>query len=226
MWLASLALLVTSTTSAQHAGPPVAPAHQQHDAHADHFGRHFSNAAEWVKTFDDPARDAWQMPDRVIEALRLTPGLAVADVGAGTGYFSTRLARSAAAPRVYAVDVEPSMVAHLAERARRERLANITAVQADVDATNLPEPVDLVLLVDTWHHIPNRVAYFTALTSKLKPGGRLAIIDFRKDAPQGPPVQFRFTPTQITAELNQAGFELQESHAFLPHQVFLIYQRR
>jgi ubiquinone/menaquinone biosynthesis C-methylase UbiE len=218
-------------------GDPVAPGsvaaatqgHQQAATHnpsgaqADHFGRHFDNAAEWVKTFDDPARDTWQMPDRVIEALQLKRGQSVADVGAGTGYFSTRLAKSAPAPKVYAVDIEPSMVAHLTERAKGEGLANMTAVLAGADRTNLPEPVDVVLVVDTFHHIPNRVAYFTALKANLKPGGRLAIVDFRKDAPQGPPVEFRFTPDQISAELAQAGFRLQASHDFLPQQVFLVY---
>jgi ubiquinone/menaquinone biosynthesis C-methylase UbiE len=203
--------------------------HQQAATHnpaggqADHFGRHFDNAADWVKTFDDPARDTWQMPARVIDALQLKKGQAVADVGAGTGYFSTRLAKSAAAPTVYAVDIEPSMVAHLTERAKGEGLANMKAVLAGADTTNLPEPVDVVLIVDTFHHIPNRVAYFAALKTKLKAGGRVAIVDFRKDAPQGPPVEFRFTPDQITAELGQAGFQLQASHGFLPQQVFLVY---
>jgi ubiquinone/menaquinone biosynthesis C-methylase UbiE len=191
---------------------------------ADHFGRHFDNAADWVKTFDDPGRDRWQMPSRVIDALQLKQGQAVADVGAGTGYFSTRLARSAAAPTVYAVDIEPSMVAHLTERAKGEGLANMTAVLAGPNTTNLPEPVDVVLIVDTFHHIPNRVAYFTALKGKLKSGGRVAIVDFRKDAPQGPPVEFRFTPEQITAELGQAGFRLEASHDVLPQQLFLIYR--
>jgi ubiquinone/menaquinone biosynthesis C-methylase UbiE len=205
-------------------GHQQAATHNPAGAQADHFGRHFDNAADWVKTFDDPARDTWQMPARVIDALQLKQGQAVADVGAGTGYFSTRLAKSAAAPKVYAVDIEPSMVAHLTARAKREGLANMTAVLAGVNTTNLPEPVDIVLIVDTFHHIPNRVAYLTALKGRLKPGGRVAIVDFRKDAPQGPPVEFRFTPEQLTAELSQAGFQLEATHDFLPQQLFLIYR--
>jgi ubiquinone/menaquinone biosynthesis C-methylase UbiE len=204
-------------------GHEQAGAHNPGGAQADHFGRHFDNAADWVKTFDDPARDAWQMPDRVIEALQLKRGHLVADIGAGTGYFSMRLAKSAAAPKVYAVDIEPSMVAHLTRRATQEGLNNVTAVLAGADRTNLPEAVDMVLVVDTFHHIPNRVAYFTALKAKMKPGARLAIVDFRKEAPQGPPVEFRFTPDQISAELAKAGFSLQASHDFLPQQLFLIY---
>jgi SAM-dependent methyltransferase len=103
-------------------------------------------------------------------------------------------------------------------------LKNVTAVLAGADRTNLPEEVDVALLVDTFHHIPNRVAYFTALKARLKPGARLAIIDFRKDSPEGPPVEFRFVPDQISAELAQAGFVLQSTHDFLPRQMFLVYR--
>ena len=198
-------------------------AHAQHTPKADHFGRHFDNAEEWAKNFDDPARDDWQMPARVIDALQLKPGQLVADIGAGTGYFTVRLAKSPASPKVYAVDIERSMVEYVTKRAMRDGLKNVFAVQAGAEGTNLPEPVDLVLVVDTYHHIPNRVAYFTALKALMKPGARLAIIDFRKGAPSGPPEEFRFTPDQISTELGAAGFTLQTSHDFLPRQIFLVY---
>ena len=203
-----------SALTAEHPGHMPDHAAQKGDhtpgAQADHFGRHFDNAEEWAKDFDDPARDEWQLPSRVIDALKLTSGQLVADIGAGTGYFTVRLAKSPAAPTVYAVDIEPSMVEYVRQRAAREGLKNVVAVQAGADRTNLPEPVDLVLVVDTYHHIPNRVAYFTALKAHVKPGGRLAIVDFRKDSPSGPPVEFRFTPDQINAELASAGFSLQD----------------
>lgn len=78
--------------------------------------------------------------------------------------------------------------------------------------------------MDTYHHIPNQVAYFTALKAHLKPSARLAIIGFRKGAPSGPPEEFRLTPDQISAELAKAGFSLQVSHDFLPRQNFLVYR--
>jgi len=84
--------------------------------------------------------------------------------------------------------------------------------------------VDVVLIVDTYHHLPNRVAYFTELRRQLKPAARLAIVDFRKGAPDGPPDEFRFTPAQISKELEQAGFILAASHDFLPRQHFLVYR--
>jgi SAM-dependent methyltransferase len=118
------------------------------------------------------------------------------------------------------------MVEYVRNRAARDGLTNVFAVRAGADRTNLPEPVDVALVVDTYHHIPERVAYFTALKALLKPGARLAIVDFTKDSPDGPPVEFRFTSEQITAELAKAGFALQVQHHFLPRQMFLIYQAK
>lgn len=189
-----------------------------------HMEHRFDNPEVSAKSFDDPARDVWQMPARVIAALNLRSGQSVADIGSGTGYFAIALAKGPTAPRVYAVDIEPAMVAYVRQRAAKEGLTNVFAVQGAGDRTNLPEPVDVVLIVDTYHHLPNRVAYFTALKQRLKPSGRLAIVDFRKGAPGGPPDEFRFTPEQISGELARAGFTLQAQHDFLPRQVFLVYQ--
>ena len=219
--LALVLALAALPAAAQHPAGGGQPAE-----HTDHFEHRFDNAAEYAKTFDDPARDEWQMPSRVLDALKIAPGQVVADIGAGTGYFAVRLAKLPAAPTVYAVDVEASMVEHLTHRAMHEGLKNITAVKADANRANLPQPVDLALLVDVFHHVPNRVAYFTALKAQMKPGARLAIVDFRKGAPAGPPEHFRFTPEQISGELAQAGFALVESHDFLPRQHFLIYQAK
>jgi SAM-dependent methyltransferase len=207
--------------------PAVSGGVQQHgDAAPDHFAHRFDNVEELVKRFDDPSRDEWQMPARVIDALQLVPGAVVADIGAGTGYFTVRLARAPARPKVYAVDIEPTMIAHLRHRAMLEGLSNVAAVQASADRSNLPESVDVALIVDTYHHIPNRVAYFTALKTSMKPGARLAIVDFRKGAPEGPPEEFRFTPQQIRDELASAGFSLTAEHDFLPRQIFLIFTAR
>jgi ubiquinone/menaquinone biosynthesis C-methylase UbiE len=212
---ASMILLVATGLTAQHQ-PPAGqkPDHMQHA---------FDDPDRYAKQFDDPDRDAWQLPDRVIAALGLKTGQSVADIGAGTGYFSMRLAKSPAAPSVYAVDIEPKMVDYLKGRAAKEGVKNVTAVQAAADSPNLPAPVDTILVVDTYHHIPNRVEYFRKLRASIKPGGQLAIVDFRKDAPDGPPAQFRFTAEEISAELTKAGYRLVSSHAFLPRQLFLGY---
>jgi cyclopropane fatty-acyl-phospholipid synthase-like methyltransferase len=213
-----LAVSLTAGIRAQDHG-------QQHGAagHADHMDHSFADVERYAKTFDDPARDAWQMPDHVIGALGLTAGQSVADIGAGTGYFSVRLARAAGSPKVFAVDIEPAMVAYLQRRATQEGLKNVVPIRASADRANLPEAVDAVLIVDTYHHIPNRVAYFTELKKSLKRGGKVAIVDFKKGAPDGPPEEFRFTAEQITGELGKAGLQLQAQHDFLPRQLFLVY---
>jgi len=196
---------------------------QREPSHADHMEHHF-DPKESAKNFDDPARDAWQMPDRVIAALNLKPGQIAADIGAGTGYFSVRLARSSSAPKVYAADIEPSMVEYLRGRAAKEGLKNVVAVQAAADTPNLPEPVDLVLIVDTYHHIGDREVYFRKLTRSLRPGGRVAIIDFKSDLPEGPPKEFRFPVEKFEGEMSRAGYRLSAQHDFLPRQNFLIFE--
>lgn len=190
---------------------------------ADHLEKHF-DAEESARRFDDPARDTWQVPDQVIAALNLKRGQSVADIGAGTGYFTVRLAKSKASPKVYATDIEPSMVKYLRERAAKEGLDNVVVVQASHDKPNLPEPVDLVLVVNTYHHIGNREAYFLRLAKSIKPGGRVAIIDFKPDSPEGPPKEFRFPPERFRAEMGKAGYKLTTQHSFLPRQVFLIFE--
>lgn len=191
----------------------------------DHMHRRFDDAEKWAKNFDDPARDAWQMPDRVIAALDLKPGQSVADIGAGTGYFSVRLAKSAAAPQVFSVDIEQSMVDYIRHRAHKEDLKNITPVLASAESPNIPEPVDLILIVDTFHHIGQRAAYFRNLRKSLKPGGRLAIVEWLPEGQMGPPAQFRFSAEQVAKELAAAGWKPAGQHTFLPNQSFTIYRR-
>jgi SAM-dependent methyltransferase len=126
--------------------------------------------------------------------------------------------------RVYGVDVEPDMVKYLSERAAKEKLSNLTAVAGAPDDARIPAPVDLVILVDVYHHVDKRAEYFRKLRTALKPGGRVAIIDFRLDTPAGPPKNARVAPDRVQAEMKNAGFVLAEEHAFLPNQYFLIFK--
>lgn len=196
----------------------------QHPPQPDHMQHRFDDPERFAKSFDDAARDEWQMPSRVIAVLALPPDARVADVGAGTGYFTIRLARAVPKGTVYAVDIEPSMLEHVRKRALADQLANVTPVQATSSSPNLPAPVDVVLVVNTYHHVPGRPSYFASLRASLQPGGRVAIIDFRKDAPDGPPREFRFEPSQIVDEMTQAGYVLESSPDFLPRQHFLIFR--
>lgn len=199
-----------------------APQHGQQKP--DHMQHRFDDPERYAKSFDDPARDTWQMPTRVIDVLKLSPNASVADIGAGTGYFSVRLAKAVPHGTVYAVDVEPAMLAHIRQRAAGDGLTNIVPVQATAAAPNLAKPVDMVLIVDTYHHLPSRATYFRDLLKSLTAGGRVAIVDFRKDSPEGPPVEFRFDADQIVSEMKQAGYQLDARHDFLPRQHFLVFR--
>ena len=184
----------------------------------------FGDAEKWSHVFDDPKRDAWQKPHEVIQALALRPDAVVADIGSGTGYFAVRLASMLSKGRVYGVDVEPDMVKYLAERAKREKRVNLVAVAGAPDDPRLPEKTDLILLVDVFHHIDERERYFRRLQASLKPGGRIAIIDFRLDSPEGPPPAARIAPEKVIAEMKAAGYALAKQHGFLPNQYFLLFE--
>ena len=167
-------------------------------AQSPHTHQHsFGDAQKWSKIFDDPERDAWQKPHEVIQALALKPDAVVADIGAGTGYFAVRLAHMLPKGRVYAVDTEAAMVKHVAERAKKAGLANVTAVHGGADDPRIPDKADVVLFVDVYHHIDGRERYFARLANALKPGGRLAIVDFRMDSPRGPPKSARIEPERV-----------------------------
>jgi predicted methyltransferase len=195
-------------------------------AQAPHTHRHsFGDAEKWAHVFDDPERDAWQKPHQVIQALGLRPDAVIADIGAGTGYFAVRFANMVPAGKVYAVDVEPDMVRYLAERAKKEKRPNVVAVKGAAGDPRLPEKADLVVLVDVYHRIEQRERYFRALAASLKPGGRVAVIDFRMDSPSGPPKSARVAPERVKAELAAAGYALSEEHGFLPRQYFLVFTR-
>ena len=194
-------------------------------AQSPHTHQHsFGDAAKWAQVFDDPQRDAWQKPHEVISALALKPDAVVADIGAGTGYFAARFARMVPKGRVYAVDTEPDMVKHLAERAKREGLANLVAVKGEPADPRIPAKADLIVMVDVYHHVDNRERYFAKLLDSLKPDGRLAIIDFRMDSPNGPPKAARIAKSQVKTEMQTAGYVLAKEHAFLPNQFFLVFR--
>ena len=201
-----------------------ASAELSHDATSR---RSFANVEHWVRVFDDPERDAWQKPHELIEALEIQPASRVADLGAGTGYLLGHLSRAVGEDGVVlAIDTEPALVEHLRDRADKEGLSNATPILASADNPRIPaKSVDLILILDTYHHIDDRVAYARDLQAKLRPGGRVVIIDWRKrDLPVGPPRDHKLARSHVIAEMAEAGFTLESEPEILPHQYFLNFR--
>jgi len=209
----ALALLLTTMLHAQ----------ERHEPGHGH-SHSFSDPKKWSATFDDPERDKWQMPDRIIAALALRPTDLVADIGAGTGYLAVRIARQFGSGTVFAVDVEPKMVEHLAQRAKTAGVTNLRAIAGTETSANLPQKVDVVVLLNVYHHLSGRPDYFKRLQSSLKPGARVAIIEYRPESPRGAPKHFRLPASQIEAEMKSAGYQPAGSHDFLPYQSFQIFR--
>jgi SAM-dependent methyltransferase len=118
------------------------------------------------------------------------------------------------------------MVKYLGERAQKSGLKNLVPVQGAPTDPKLPAKVDLVLMVDVYHHVDQRAAYFRKLAGFLKPGGAVAIVDFTKESPVGPPPASRIAASEVKAEMTTAGYSLAAEHAFLPNQYFLVFRPR
>ena len=227
MYLLVGALLLVASACVRPAPTSAAPPAGAHDATAHHD---FADVAHWQAVFDDPARDAWQKPEALVRALDLRPGTCVADVGAGTGYLSRYLA-AAVGPSgtVLAVEPEPNLVVHLRARAEQEKTDNVVPILASFDNPRLPVGgVDLILFVDTFHHLDDRIAYFTRARRFLRPAGRVAVVDWHKRAlPVGPPPEHKLARAQVVDEMGAAGYRLVAEPAdVLPYQYLLVFQPR
>lgn len=221
--LLGLAAPLPAPVRAAGTGPATTPPPASHDATAH---ERFTDVARWVGIFDDPSRDAWQKPGEVAAALALKPGALVADLGAGTGYFERSLARAVGPGGiVLAIDTEPKLIEYLRDRVKRELLEGVLPVLAAPADPFLPRGrVDAVLVVDTYHHIDDRLRYFAALRGALAPGGRVAIVDYhKKPLPVGPPLQHKLAREFVIAEMTQAGYVLADEKTFLPYQYFLVF---
>ena len=193
------------------------------DVHQPGYAMEFSDVERFAKAFDDPRRDEWQRPDDVIAALHLRPDADVLDLGSGTGYFTVRLARKLPQGHVYGGDVEPRMTSYLEARAKNEGLANVRALTFPPGEVKLDQPVDAVLVVDTYHHIDDRATYFQKVRAHLKPTGIVAIVDFKLDSPMGPPIEHRVSTDAVRAEMSAAGY-VQDAALDLPYQYVLVFR--
>jgi ubiquinone/menaquinone biosynthesis C-methylase UbiE len=178
--------------------------------------------ADWL---DRPERAQREQPERVLDALRLDPHGTVADVGAGTGYFTVRLAHRVA--HVHATDVQPEMLQLLGDRIAREHLTNVELHRAtDRDAALPARCCDLILLVDVYHELSDPPAVMAGIRRALTDRGRLVLVEYRgEDAAVPIKPEHKMTLRQIRQELTQLGFHFVESLEFLPDQRVVIFDR-
>jgi arsenite methyltransferase len=215
-WSALVFVLALSLGRAQDTTPRTAE--EMHKLH--------QNAGALMAVLDDPKRDEYQKPHEVIMALMLKPGEIVADIGAGSGYFTFRLARHVGdTGRIYAVDVSPEMIVHLNRRIRDLKVNNVVSMLCAPDDPLLPDhSVDRFFICDTWHHIGDHPHYLALLKKMLRPGGQVVMVDFKKtQTPVGPPIEMRISRDDLVHEMETNGFRLSAEHSFLGYQYFLIF---
>jgi len=188
--------------------------------------------AERAANFERAERDEWQKPNEVIKVLGARNGMVVADIGAGSGYFSRRFAKAVApSGKVYAVDIDKEILEILKERAQQEKITNLQIVASKEDDPMLPEnSVDLAFFVDSSHHIANRAAFYRTVGRALKKDGRLAILDY---PPEAHDKGFcRHLPEELVPEwqtvqeANEAGFKLANVYTFIERQYFLVFAKK
>jgi len=202
----------------------VASPHAQNQQQGGHPGRLFPPSD--LGLLDAPDRDLWQRPDQIMDAMGIADASVVADIGAGSGWFTIRLARRVG-PRglVYAEDVQKEMINAILRRVGREGFNNVQARLGLKNDPRLPaSSLDAALMVDAYHEVEDRVSMLSNLAKALKPSGRLGIVDFRLDGTgPGPESEERVSPDVVVNDATKAGLKLIRQEPFLQYQYFLIF---
>ena len=197
----------------------VAPAAGQNLPHARLF------PPEDLGLLEAPDRAIWQKPDEIMDALNIADGSTVADVGAGAGWFTVRLARRVGPNgRVYAEDIQRPMLEAINYRVIREGLTNVRTVLGTAEDPKLPGRLDAVLIVDVYAEVANPVSLLSDVARALEPQGRLGIVDFTKEGyGPGPPMDQRVDADAVIRDARAAGLELLSHETFLTYQFLLVF---
>jgi ubiquinone/menaquinone biosynthesis C-methylase UbiE len=183
---------------------------------------------EQLGRLEGPDRDAWQRPDQVMDKLLIAEGSVVADLGAGGGWFTMRLAnRVGPNGIVYAEDVQPQMIESITRRTARANVRNVRTVLGTSSDPRLPGPVDAVLIVDAYHEFEQPIMMLGNVARSLKPAGRIGILEFKKDGwGPGPVMDERMDPERIVRDAQAAGLRLLSRETFIRYQYMLVFTHR
>jgi ubiquinone/menaquinone biosynthesis C-methylase UbiE len=192
-------------------------------AAAPQHGRLFP--PEQLGILEGPDRDAWQRPEKIMDELGIGEGSIVADLGAGGGWFTVRLAhRVGPNGRVYAEDIQRQMIEAIARRVAREQLSNVVPILGTASDPRLKEPVDAVLIVDTYNELENPTVLLRNVAAALKPNGRIGIVDYKRDGyGPGPALEERVDPARIVRDAEAAGLRLLSPPTLLRYQYLLVF---
>lgn len=178
--------------------------------------------AGWLER---PAREDEEAPSKALDALELKPGMIVADIGAGSGYYASRMARRVGPTgRVYATDIQQGMIDLLERRIRSEGLSNVTTVLGGMDDPGLPpHSIDLAIMVDVYHELQQPQIFLQRLKETFKPGGRLVLLEFRKEDPKVPILEVhKMSVAEVKQEMEAEGFVLDRVIDVLPWQHIIV----
>jgi len=189
--------------------------------------RPFDDVEEYIAFLERPDRALWQRSDEVVAALGLAGSETVVDLGAGSGYFTFRLARALPLGHVVAVDTEAEMIRHIHHQAMTASVRNVEAQLVPPDGATIPPATDLVFVCDVLHHVPERAGWLGKVVAQMKPGARLALIEFKEgELPEGPPAAVKIGRAALLGLAADAGLDLaSEQPSLLPYQTFLVFRK-
>jgi ubiquinone/menaquinone biosynthesis C-methylase UbiE len=222
-----MALLAALPFAVSAAAPRATAEEQQQPRRHPVSGRIFAPVmgvagAGWLERAE---REEEEAPSKAIEALDLKPGMVIADIGAGSGYYASRLAKKVGPTgRVYATDIQPGMIAILERRIKMEGLTNVTPVLGAMDDPSLPaQSIDLAIMVDVYHELQQPQVFLQRLKSAFKPGGRLVLLEFRKEDPKIPILEaHKMSVAEVKQELEAEGYAIDRVIDVLPWQHIIV----
>jgi ubiquinone/menaquinone biosynthesis C-methylase UbiE len=189
--------------------------------------RPFAQTEKYIEFLERPDRASWQKPDVVVAALQLRGTETVTDVGAGSGYFTFRLAKALPRGKVLATDIEPEMVRHIHHKVLTDGIKNVQVALASPKDPGVSPSADLVFVSDVIHHVDGREAWLKKMFSEMKTGAKLVVLEFKEGKlPEGPPESVKISKAKLTEMIRNAGFSLkQDDPNLLPYQTFLVFEK-